>query len=306
VIKSFAELKENTKIKIKDKAAPRMGMIYPRGGKCLKAAIQAAEEGYVTPILIGHKIEIESTARAANQDVSKYKIIEAENLKTSILKAIGMAKAGEIDFFLKGCVDTTEMVDVLVAKDSGFLTKGKTLSHIGIMQTERYHKLMFVTDSAVNAVLKATDKIGIVQNAAALATVMGIEQPKAALLAAVEAIYPAIPVTMEEAAIAKMSDRGQIKGCFIDGPLSFDVAINTEVAHSKGITNSKVAGDTDIFACPSMETADGVYKAMVMYAKAEVAGIIFGGAVPVASTYAVDPVGHIFNSIVLAAYATLQ
>ncbi len=306
MIKSFTELKEKAKAKIKNQTAPRMGIIYPRGGKCLKAALQAADEGFVTPVLIGHKVEIESTAHAANQDVSKYTIIKTENLQSAITKAIEMAGAGEVDFLLKGCVDTTELVDVLVKKESGFLTKGNIMSHIGVMQTPKYHKLMFVTDSAVNASPKPTDTIGIVQNASMLASLLGVEQPKAALLAAVEAIYPAIPVTMEEAAIAKMSDRGQIKGCFIDGPLSFDVAINTEVAHSKGITNSRVAGDTDIFVCPSMETADGVYKAMVMYAKAEAAGIIFGGAVPVASTYAVDPIANIFNSIVLAAYVTLH
>jgi phosphotransacetylase len=306
MIKSFAELKELTKAKVKAKAAPKMGIIYPRGGKCLKAALQAAEEGLVTPILIGHKVEIESTAKAANQDVSKHTIIEADCLRAAMDKAIEMAKAHEIDFLLKGCVDTTELVHTLIRKNSGFVSKGKTLSHIGIMQTLRYHKLMFVTDSAVNVSPKPSDTISIVQNAAMLASIIGVEQPKAALLAAVEAIYPAVPVTMEEAAIAKMSDRGQIKGCFIDGPLSFDVAINTEVAHSKGIVDSKVAGDTDIFACPSMETADGVYKAMVMYAKAEAAGIIFGGIVPVASTYAVDPVAHIYNSIVLAAYVTLH
>ncbi len=306
MIKSFTELKEKTKEKIKDKSIPKMGIIYPRGGKCLKAALQAADEGYVTLVLIGHKVEIESTAQAANQDVSKYEIIEAENLHSAIAKAIEMAVAGEVDFLLKGCVYTTELVDVFAKKESGFVSKGNTLSHIGVMQTPKYHKLMFVTDSAVNASPKATDIIGIVQNASRLAGAMGVEQPKAALLAAVEAIYPAIPVTMEEAAIAKMSDRGQIKGCYIDGPLSFDVAISTEVAYSKGITESKVAGDADIFVSPSMETADGVYKAMVMYAKAEAAGIIFGGAVPVASTYAIDPIANIFNSIVLGAYVTLH
>jgi phosphotransacetylase len=306
MIKSFAELREQAKAKIKNKSAPKMGIIYPRGGKCLKAALQADDEGYVTPVLIGHKVEIESTAKAADQDVSKYTIMEAENLQAAVNKAVAMAKSGEIDFLLKGCVDTTELVNALLGKESEFLSKGKTLSHIGIMQTPKYHKLMFVTDSAVNASPNPADTIGIVQNASALARLMGIERPRAALLAAVEAIYPAIPVTMEEAAIAKMSDRGQIKGCFIDGPLSFDVAINTEVAHSKGITDSKVAGDTDIFACPSMETADGVYKAMVMYAKAEAAGIIYGGMVPVASTYALDPIANIFNSIILAAYVTLH
>jgi phosphotransacetylase len=145
-----------------------------------------------------------------------------------------------------------------------------------------------------------------VQNAARLVGLLGVKQPKAALLAAVEAIYPAIPVTMEEAAIAKMSDRGQIKGCFIDGPLSFDVAISTEVAHSKGIVDSRVAGDTDIFVGPSMETAHGMYKAMVLYAGVEMAGVIFGGVVPVATSFIVDPIESIINSIVLGAYVSLE
>ena len=161
---------------------------------------------------------------------------------------------------------------------------------------------MFVSDGAVNNNPDAAKKIQIVQNAASVAKQFGVETPKAALLAAVEAIYPAVPVTMEEAAIAKMSDRGQIKGVDIDGPLSFDVAIKTEVARSKGITNSKVAGETDIFVGPSMETANGIYKAMVLYAKAESASVIVGGKAPVASPFAVDSVESAANSLLVAAF----
>ena len=109
-----------------------------------------------------------------------------------------------------------------------------------------------------------------------------------------------------EAAIAKMSDRGQIKDVAIDGPLSFDVAISAEVAHSKGIINSPVAGETDIFVGPSTATANGVYKAMVMYAKAQSAGIIFGGRVPVAAPLAVDSIENIVNSIVLSVFVALN
>ncbi len=132
---------------------------------------------------------------------------------------------------------------------------------------------------------------------------LGIPRAKVALLAAVEAIYPAVPVTMEEAAIAKMGERGQIKDVIIDGPLSFDCAINAEVAHQKGIKNSQVAGDADIFVAPTIETADGVYKAMVMYAGALAGGIIIGGCVPIGTMYEIDSADNIMNSIVLSVLA---
>lgn len=306
MIKSFAELAEKTREKIREKHIPNMGVIFPKGGKCIEAAVQAAKDGYVKPYLIGPKSDIERQTSSGNMDISDFELINIDSLEAATVKAVEMVKSGEIHFLLKGSIGTKELIDILMKPETGFAVKGRLLSHIGILHTPKYHKLMFVTDGAVNAAPNASDKIKIIQNAASMASQLGVETPKAALLAAVEAIYPAIPVTMEEAAIAKMSDRGQIKDVLIDGPLSFDVAIDTDVAHSKGITNSGVAGDTDIFFGPTMETANGVYKAMVMYAKAEAAGIIYGGTVLMMTTFAADPVKNVINSIILGAYVSLQ
>jgi phosphate acetyltransferase len=306
MIKSFDELAQEAKERISSASLPKMGIVYPKAGKCLEAAVKASEDGYAQPFLIGSESVIEKGAADAGLDISRFDIIDTDSIEASVKKGIEMVKAGELQFLLKGSIGTKELVDILLKPETGFIIPGHAVSHVGILHTPRYHKLMFVTDAAVNAQSDAGTMINIARNASAVARLLGIETPRAALLAAVEAIYPAVPVTMMEAAIAKMSDRGQIKDVLIDGPLSFDVATDAEVARSKGMTKSEVAGEADIFVGPSMETANGVYKAMVLYAGAEAAGMIFGGLVPIVSTFVVDPVKHVVNSIILGAYITAQ
>jgi len=295
VIKSFRELYDAASDKIKDDRIKRVGIIFPTAQKNIEAIKKAVAEKYIKPILIGPKNEIEKLS-------TEFDIIDVADPKQACQIAIEKVSNKEFDFLLKCNIKTRDFVDLLYAEQSGFVTKKTVLSHIGVLQTERYHKLMFVTDGGVIPEPNAAQMINIIQNATKACNKLGNELPKAGLLAAVEAIYPAIQTTMLEAAIAKMSDRGQIKNVLIDGPLSFDVAISAEVAKSKGITNSKVAGDTDIFVMSNMETANGVYKAMVMYAKAEAASVLYGAPIPIASSSAVDTADNIFNSIVLGTF----
>ncbi len=295
MIKSFKELHDATSEKIKNNGARSVGIIYPTDKKYIDAIRKTVDEGYIKPTLIGPKAIIRKLS-------TDFEITDAPDTKQACQIAIEKASNGEFDFLLKCNINTRDFVDLLYDDQSGFVTKKTVLSHIAVIQTERYHKLMFVTDGGVTPEPNAAQLINIVQNATKVCNKLGNELPKAGLMAAVEAIYPAIQTTMLEAAIAKMSDRGQIKNVLIDGPLSFDVAIKTEVAKSKGITNSKVAGDTDIFAMSNMETANGTYKAMVMYVKAKAASVLYGANIPIASPSAVDTSDNIFNSIILGAY----
>ncbi|MCP4703835.1 MAG: hypothetical protein GY865_04420 [candidate division Zixibacteria bacterium] len=292
MIKSFEELHDATSEKIKNSGVKKVGIIYATNKKYISAIKKTTDAGFIVPTLIGPKNETEKLS-------TDFEIIDAPDPKQACQIAIEKASNGEFDFLLKCNIKTRDFVDLLYADQSGFVSRKTVLTHIGVLHTERYHKLMFVTDGGVIPEPNAAQMINVVQNATKVCNKLGNELPKAGLMAAVEAIYPAIQTTMLEAAIAKMSDRGQIKNVLIDGPLSFDVAIKTEVAKSKGITNSKVAGDTDIFAMSNMETANGTYKAMVMYAKAEAASVLYGAPVPIASSSAVDTSDNIFNSILL-------
>jgi len=295
MIKSFADLHDTASSKIKDDGIKRVGVIFPTDKKYITAIKKAVDDDFIVPTLIGPKKQLEKLS-------SDFEIIDAADSKQACQIAIEKASNKEFDCLLKCNIRTRDFVDMLYADKSGFISKKTVLSHIGVIQTGRYHKLMFITDGGVVPEPTAAQLLQIIQNATQVCNKLGNKMPKAGLLAAVEAIYPALQTTMISAAIAKMSDRGQIKNVLIDGPLSFDVAISTEVAHSKGITDSKVAGDTDIFVMSNMETANGVYKAMVMYAKAETASILYGAPVPIASPSAVDTAENIIDSIVLGAY----
>ncbi|MFH2034963.1 MAG: phosphate acyltransferase [Candidatus Zixiibacteriota bacterium] len=306
MIKSFEELERKTRDRIRRKRIPRMGILFPGGKKSVQAAVRAHKDGYVVTTLIGHKRFLEEKISKANLDYENFDRIDADSLEEAVKIGIEKVKAGELDFLMKNCLSVKELVNILNRPETGFLDKGMQASHIGVIQTDKYPKLMLLTDSSYNSISTPNVKIGNAQNAARLANCLGNDNPKAALLAAVEAIYPAVPVTMEEAAIAKMSERGQIKGVVIDGPLSFDVAIDNDVAKSKGIINSKVAGEADIFVAPTTAAANGVYKAMVLYAFAQSASVIYGGNVTIASSYAVDSIENTINSIILGAYLALE
>jgi phosphotransacetylase len=305
MIKSFKQLKDATRDRIGAKSSPKVGLILPAGERCTKAVTVVSNENWIKPVLFGTKDEIQGSISLFADNISDIESVEVDNTDAAIKESSGMIKAGELDFLMPADIIDKTFIDRLCSVEAGFIKNRGMLSHVALLQVEQYHKLMFLTDALVNNKLEVLDKIRVTQNAAEVASRLGIEPPRAALLAAVEAIYPAVPVTMEEAAIAKMSDRGLITWGIIDGPLSFDVAIDSNVAWSKGVTDSKVAGDADIFVAPSIETANGVYKALVIFAGAESAGILYGGPSPVVTMLAVDSTESIINSIILAAYLSL-
>ncbi len=306
MIDSFDKLREFTRQKIKISGAPKMAVLPPFREQSMQAASKAITEKWVNPVFFGTRENISKELASCGIAENEVEIFETESNKNITLLAIEQVQSDKIDFIMAGDIIRKDLVDVLGSKEAGFVKRGDFLSHVALLQTPKYHKLMFLTDAIVNCQMDAAVKIKVTQNAAKVASGLGINPPKAALLAAVEAIYPAMPVTMEEAAIAKMSDRGLINWAVIDGPLSFDVAISADVARSKGVINSKVAGETDIFVAPTIETANGVLKAMLMYVKAETAGIITGGRCPVVAAFVIDPVEDIVNSIVLAACLTID
>ena len=298
MIKSFKDLQKAIDEKEKPHKPVKMAILNPASPHIISAVRKAVEDKLIDPITIGPMETLKPIFAENEIDISKIYHINADSLEESISAIINLKPA----CILKGDVSSRKLAETLSDSSNGLLPKSAVLSHIGLVKVEKYNRLMLLTDGVVHGAPNVAMKIKIIQNAAALSNRLGNDKPKASMLAAVEAIYPAIPVTMEEAAIAKMSDRGQIKGVEIDGPLSFDCTISQKVAEAKGIMNSKVAGRADIFAMPSIETANGTYKALVMFTGAEGAGILYGGTIPIACPYAIDTEQNVFNSIMLAAY----
>jgi phosphotransacetylase len=275
----------------------RLGIISPYEQKVLESAIRAGKDRLAFPQFLGNKRDIEDVARLTKLNLDDCGIIESAD---PIADALALAVSGKLDILLVGDKAMPDFVSALNKDSSGFIPRGIQATHVSLLTVPGYHKMLFVADGLMVQPLEITQSISIVQNAVTVARKLGVALPKVALLAAVESISPAMPVTMAEAVIAKMADRGQIKNCVIDGPLSFDCAISAAVAQHKGIKNSLVAGDPDIFIGPTLETADGIFKALSLYAKAESAGVVFGGKIPVVTAYEIQSVQDIVNSIALS------
>jgi len=272
----------------KSQPAVPTAVAHPCEESALRGALQAAELGLIEPILVGPKAEIEETARAAGLDLSNVEIIDANNSVTAAQKAVALIREGKAEVLMKGSLHTDELMAAVVSREGGLRT-GRRISHAFVMDVPTYHKVLIVTDAAINIAPTLEDKIDICQNAIDLAISLGCAKPKVAILAAVETINSKMQATLDAAALCKMSERGQIKGGMLDGPLAFDNAISREAARTKGV-KSDVAGDPDILLTPDLEAGNILAKQLSFLANADSAGIVLGARVPVILTSRADSV----------------
>ena len=261
---------------------------HPCSEAALSAAVQGFKQHLIVPVLVGPRARIEAVATAAGLDISGLRLVDTSHSHASADAAVALVRSGEAGLLMKGSLHTDELLGAVVHKDTGLRT-GRRLSHVFLMDVPVYHKLLMVTDAAINIVPTLEDKRDICQNAIDLAHALGIAQPKVAILSAVETVTPRIPSTIDAAALCKMAERDQITGGLLDGPLAMDNAISAEAARIKGI-RSTVAGDPDILLMPDMEAGNILAKQLTFMSQAEAAGVVLGARVPIILTSRADSV----------------
>jgi phosphate acetyltransferase len=213
--------------------------------------------------------------------------------------AVRLAREGKAEMLMKGSLHTDELMAAVVKRETGLRT-GRRVSHCFIMDVPAIDRVVIITDAAVNIFPTLEDKVHIVQNAIDLAHALGLEQPKVAILSAMETINPQVPSTIEAAALCKMAERGQITGGLLDGPLALDNAIDLGAAKIKKIT-SAVAGHADILVVPDLEAGNMLAKSLSFMADADAAGIVLGARVPIILTSRADSVSTRLASCAVAA-----
>ena len=265
----------------------------------LGAVIKAWRENIIEPVLVGNKEGIQNICTSNNYDITGIMIIHEPNILKSVEMAVKMASDKQADILMKGMVGTSTLLKCVLNKEWGLRT-GNLLSHFALFEVETYHKVIAVTDVAMNIAPNLKDKIAIVNNSVACLNRLGYIMPKVAVLGAVEMVNETMEATLHAALLSKMNQRDQIKNCIIDGPLAFDNAVSLFSAQKKGI-KSEVAGDTDLLLMPDIEVGNVLYKSLVFFAKAKVASIILGALVPIVLTSRSDSEQAKFDSILLAA-----
>lgn len=277
---------------------------HPCEQTALAGAMEAAQKGLITPILVGPTAKIEAIANSARIDLHEVQIVDTPHSQASAAKAVELVREGRAELLMKGSLHTDELLGAAVAREMGLRT-GRRISHAFVMDVPTYHKVLIVTDAAINIAPGFEEKADICQNAIDLAISLGLEHPKVAILAAVETVTSKMPATIDAAALCKMADRGQITGGILDGPLAFDNAISKQAADIKRI-RSAVAGDPDILLVPDLEAGNMLAKQLTFLAGADSAGLVLGARVPIILTSRADSVRSRIASCavaVLAAYA---
>jgi phosphate acetyltransferase len=271
-----------------DLPAVSCAVVHPCDRDSLLGPIEAARRGLIAPVLVGPAEKIEAVARAEGVDLGSFQVVPVPHSHAAAAKAVELARTGEVEALMKGSLHTDELLGAVVPSATGLRTS-RRLSHVFVMDVPSYPRLLLITDAAVNIFPKLEEKVDIVQNAIDLARVLGIEQPRVAILSAVETVTSKIPSTLDAAALCKMADRGQIAGGVLDGPLAFDNAISPQAALTKKIS-SPVAGQADILLVPDLEAGNMLAKQLAYLAGAEGAGIVLGARVPIVLTSRADSV----------------
>ena len=293
--KNFDDLLTKLKVAKTKKLAVAVAQDEP----VLEAVKAAKDRGIADAILVGDREKIEAVATKIDMDLSSFEIVHEADVKKAALKAIELVSSGQADMVMKGLVDTATFLRSVLNKEVGLRT-GKLMSHVSVFEIEGIDRLILLTDAAFNTYPDLKQKVQIINNSVMVAKACGIENPKVAPVCAVEVVNPDMPATIDAALLSKMSDRGQIKGCIVDGPLALDNALSEEAAHHKGITGP-VAGKADVIMLPNIETANVMYKTLTYTSNSRNGGILVGTSAPVILTSRADSFETKVNSIALAA-----
>ncbi len=289
---------QNLVARAKGLAPIDMAVVHPCDKESLKGALMAAEAGLIDPILIGPEPKIRAIAEEHGLDLKQHRIVNVKHSHDSAAMAVTLIRNGDAEALMKGSLHTDEMMAEVVSRAAGLRT-ARRISHVFLMDVPTYPRPILITDAAINIAPSLEDKVDIIQNAIDLAHIIGIPEPKVAILSAVETVNPKIQSTLDAAALCKMADRGQIKGGLLDGPLAFDNAVSIVAAKTKGI-NSLVAGRAEILVVPDLESGNMVAKQLEYLANALTAGIVLGAKVPIVLTSRADTAETRIASCVIA------
>jgi phosphotransacetylase/acyl dehydratase len=268
-------------------APMRTAVVHPVDAAALGAAVEAAKLGLIVPVLVGPKHKIVAAAAAGGFELAGIEIVDVEHSEAAAEAAAVMAGDGKVEALMKGTLHTDELMRAVLMPEARLRT-GRRMSHVFAIDAPGYPRPLFITDAALNVTPDLAAKRDIAQNAIDLAHALGIARPRMAVLCAVETVNPAMPSTLDAAALCKMAERGQITGAVLDGPLAFDNAVSAEAALIKGII-SPVAGHADILLVPDVEAGNMLAKQLEYLAGAQMAGIVLGARVPVILTSRADP-----------------
>jgi phosphate butyryltransferase len=258
----------------------RVAVAWAQDTNTIGAINKAVEMGFIEAILIGKSSEIKETCKSEGIDNSIFTVVESQNESFASSEAVKLAKTGEADIVMKGLVGTDKFLKAVMDKEKGLMLPDSVLSYVCAMEIPAYHKLLFITDTAVIPFPTLDQKIAMARYAIEMAQKFGIDKPRIALIGASEKMSRHFENSIDYSVMCKMADRNQIKDCIMDGPLDIFLACDKKSVEIKGV-ETPVNGDADILLFPSLESSNPFYKGLMLFANCELAGLLRGTEKPV-------------------------
>lgn len=277
---------------------PSVAVANPLDHDLMEAVRMAIEIDLASFHLFGDLKKMKCLAKEVNLQLSHLNITIHDVADQPAKAAVAFVKSGQADILMKGNVSTKDLLQAVLHKNSG-LRQERLLSHVALFDIPGRQKPVFLTDAAINIAPDFNEKVQIARNAVDVAQAIGVICPKVAVIAPVDVINEAIPSTIDAARLARMQEAGEITGCLIGGPISFDNAISIESAKHKGQA-SRVAGIADILMVPAIEVGNALYKSFVFFARAEAAAIVCGASAPIVLPSRADSARSKLYSLALA------
>ncbi len=299
VFHNFDELIE------KVKGAPRRKrMVVAVAGDehTLEAVFHARKEGIIEPVLVGVKPVIREILKKLKETVPEEDIYDASDEREACEKAVSLVREGKADFLMKGKVDTGVILKAVVNKENGLGKEGGIMSHFTMFDIPGYHKILLPVDGGMVTYPTLEQKKGIIENTVETLRSMGYDCPKVGVLACIEKVNPKMPETIEARELQEMCERGEIKNCMVEGPISYDCAVDKEIAEFKGM-NSNIAGDVDVLVAPNIHAGNIMGKMLACTCKARLAGFVVGAKCPIVLTSRGSSAEEKYLSIVVSAAA---
>ncbi len=300
VLTNFAQLEEKVRGM---REARRMAVAVAADAHTLEAALEARKEGLVRPVLVGDGAKILQILSDMGETVPDSDIYDEPDETAACEKAVALVREGAASFLMKGRVDTKVILKATVNKEHGLGVPGAIMSHVTLFEIPAYHKILAPVDGGMVTYPTLEQKKGIIENTVAVLHKLGYECPKVGILACAEKVNPKMPETLDAQALAEMNRRGELTGCIVDGPISFDCAVDKTLADFKGY-ESPIAGDCDILLAPNIHAGNIMGKMLVCFSGAKMAGFIAGARCPIVLTSRGSSAEEKRMSIVLAAAAS--
>ncbi len=298
VFKNFEELIK----KVQNSGSKKIAaVVAAQDEHTLQAVFKARKDNIAEPVLIGNKSKIKEILSNLKEDLDDSSIIDVEDDASAAAKAVELVNSNKADFIMKGKIQTADLLKAVVNKEKGLRT-GKVMSHFVINEIPNYHKLIVTTDGGMMMYPNVDEKKQIIENAVNTLIDMGYEKPKVAVLAAVEKVNPKMPESVDAGLLKEMNQKGEIKNCIVEGPISYDLTMSKESAEIKGYS-SPVVGDADVLIVPNITAGNILGKALVFSAGGKMAGFIVGAKVPIVLTSRGASAEEKYLSLVLSASA---